>query len=180
MNEDPEWVAVFHYIQAMFPHQRFDEYTPDAWYEVLGEYDMYTVKAAVNVQATKKPFVSAAEIIAAIRDTSADRIGEFVYEPGDPDETPEQYLANLRRQLAQVAAGERPPVLALPPGRSLPDMAHVVRVIESQQPPVRRPGPLGVDCPNCKAPIGRPCKTAFAGRIRKTAHQVRRDAVQAA
>jgi hypothetical protein len=176
MNEDDEWVAVYHYIQAMFPQQRFDEFTPDAWYEVLGEYDMYTVKTAVNVHAAKRPFISPAEIIAAIRDTSAERMDEFVYEPSDPDETPEQYLANRRRQLDAVRRGQRPAVLALPPGRPLGDLGAIGRAIPAEHQPVRRPGPLGIDCPNCKAPIGRPCKTAFSGRPRTTAHQARRNA----
>jgi hypothetical protein len=175
-----EWVVLFRYVRAMFPQQRFDEYTADAWYDVLGKYDPYALKTAIAAHAAKKPFISPAEIIAAVSDASVERVGEFVYEPADPDETPEQYLANLRRQLAQVAAGERPPVLALPPGRPVEDLDSIGQVIPPEHVAVRRPGPLGVDCPNCKAPLGRPCKTAFSGRPRETAHQARRNAALAA
>ncbi len=176
MNEDDEWVAVYHYIQAMFPQQRFDEFTPDAWYEVLGEYDMYTVKAAVNVHAAKRPFISPAEIIAAIRDTSADRMDEFVYEPSSPDETPQQYLANRRRQLDAVRRGLRPAALALPPGRPLGDISAIGRQIPTEHQAVRRSGPLGIECPRCHSAAGKACRTTFRGRRMADVHPARLEA----
>jgi hypothetical protein len=177
MNEDPEWVAVFHYIQAMFPQQRFDEFTPDAWYEVLGEYDMYTVKSAVNVHAAKRPFISPAEIIAAIRDTSADWMDEFVYEPADPDETAEQYLANRRRQIQAVRIGQRPPALALAAGRKFEDVEGIKHLgLMPSTEPARRPGPFGVACPRCQAPIGKGCRTTYMRRPMADVHPTRLEA----
>jgi hypothetical protein len=175
MNRE-EWVIAFRYIKAMYPQQRFDEYTPDAWYRVLGTYDGHAVEAAVVTCAAKKPFVSPAEIIAAIRDTSAERVGEFQYEPLDPDETPEQYIANYRRQLAEVVAGHRPPVLALPPGRSLGDVTDVVRKLPEGAEPLRRPGPLGLECPRCHSAAGKACRTTFRGRRMADVHPARLEA----
>jgi hypothetical protein len=175
MNRE-EWVILFRYIRSMYPQQRFDEYTPDAWYRVLSDYDAHAVEAAVTVCAGKKPFISPAEIIAAVRDASAERVGEFQYEPTDPDETPEQYIANYRQQLGEVVAGRRPPVLALPPGRSLGDVEDVVRKLPEDAEPARRPGPLGVECPRCRVPAGKNCRTTFRGRRMADVHPARLDA----
>lgn len=175
MMSQEEWVIVFRYVKAMYPQQRFDEYTPDAWYEVLGQYAPYAVRAAVAACAAKKPFVSPAEIIAEIRDHQAERMDEFVYEPADPDETPEQYLANRRRQIQAVAAGHRPPALALPPASPRVDLSQIGREIPPEQ-PARRPGPLGVACPRCHSPIGKGCRTTHRGRHMADVHPARLDA----
>lgn len=176
MMSQEEWTIVFRYVKAMFPQQRFDEFTPDAWYDVLGEYDPYAIKAAIAAHAAKKPFISPAEIIAAVSDASAERMDEFVYEPADPDETPAQYLANRRRQIQAVRLGQRPPVLALPSGRPLGDLSNVGRRVPEEQRAVRRPGPLGVECPRCQAPIGKGCRTTYMRRPMADVHPTRFEA----
>lgn len=118
----------------------------------------------------------------------ADRLANFVYE-GDPDEDPRQYLARYRRQLTGTAAGEiaapgSAPALTGGPHKNVlarlegeHDFEAVGRTVpggegEEEQP--QRRGPLGVECPVCHAPIGRPCKTALRGRNAKSIHPARR------
>lgn len=104
--------------------------------------------------------------------------------PAEP-ETGAEFVANRRRQIADVAAGRAPsrPVLlkggmsrqlrdgltargwgGLDDERGLAAVGRTLVAEPSEQDrlirTVRRPGPLGIECPECAAPIGRPCRTS--------------------
>ncbi|MEU3355255.1 hypothetical protein [Streptomyces sp. NPDC037389] len=104
-----ETVVLTRYITALCPQQKIDSFTPDAWYDVLGPYDLGDARQAAAVVASRQPFVSPAEIIAEIRRTRAARI-RHVHGPGqspevpdaDPDDVP-AYLAALRAQRTRAA-----------------------------------------------------------------------------
>lgn len=111
-----------------------------------------------------------------------ERLENFTYD-GDPEETPAQYLARRRAMLDAVASGRTAapgaaPALTGGPHRSLTrqleSIGQQVPALDEDVQEIRRPGPLGVDCPVCKAPIGRPCKTALRGKPSKTIHPARR------
>jgi hypothetical protein len=113
-----------------------------------------------------------------------ERLENFTYD-GYPDETPQQYLARLRGQLAatasgQIASADSPPALEGGPHRSvvekLEGVGREVPGAEEAVEEVRRAGPLGIACPICQAPIGRPCKSALRGRASKVIHPARRRA----
>ncbi|MFE2497144.1 hypothetical protein [Streptomyces scopuliridis] len=113
-----------------------------------------------------------------------ERLENFVYD-GDPDETPQQYLARRRQQIAAVAAGEiagpvDAPALEGGPHRSVvKKLEGVGRKVPGDEEPaeeIRRSGPLGIECPVCQAPIGRPCKSALRNRASKVIHPARRRA----
>jgi len=57
------------YVQALSPAQRWTEYTPDAWADVLrpvhASYD--EAKAATAAVARRQPYIAPADIIAEIR-----------------------------------------------------------------------------------------------------------------
>ncbi|MFE1321646.1 hypothetical protein [Kitasatospora phosalacinea] len=175
-----EWVVLFRYIRAMYPQQKFDEYTPDAWYEVLGRYDAQAVRAAVAACAAKKPFVAPAEIIAAITGTAADRMADFQYEPGDPDETADQYLARRRQQIAAVTAGRRP--AALPALGASPRPLELAGIGRLPGAPIPQQAntPRSVRCPHCGAEPGKACKTSVLGRKMADVHPSRTAAYRAA
>ncbi|MFI1796542.1 hypothetical protein ACH427_04175 [Streptomyces sp. NPDC020379] len=114
----------------------------------------------------------------------SERLENFSYD-GDPDESPQQYLTHRRHQLAAVASGRQPspsarPALTGPPhpqlARFLEGVGHTVEngSAAEQVAAVRRPGPLGRDCPTCSARTGRPCRTP--GGKPRAAHRHRVDA----
>jgi hypothetical protein len=124
------------------------------------------------------------------------RLENFQYEPLS-DETPAEYLARYRGQVQAIASGR----VAVPSGRlaleggpsrefvaelesrgwegnrTVPESDDTVEteLLES----VRRSGPLGIECPACKAAIGRPCKTPGGndrqpmGKLRTKPHTAR-------
>ncbi|MFD9124919.1 hypothetical protein [Kitasatospora sp. NPDC059571] len=174
-----EWVVLFRYVRAMFPQQKFDEYTPEAWYDVLGQYDAREVRAAIAACAAESPFVSPAEIVAAVRahrqdvDRDLQGPGQYAAVPdADPDDVP-AYLAAVRDQRSRAARGEQltaRPVLAIAAG--------VGQALPGELDKVRRPGVLGVRCDTCHAAVGRRCKTP--GKKPRGPHVARIDASRAA
>ncbi|MFJ4418237.1 hypothetical protein [Streptomyces sp. NPDC088925] len=126
------------------------------------------------------------------------RLENFQYEPL-PDETTAEFLARYRGQVKAIASGRTPAPTRRPaltggphpsftaeleargwkPGRTVPD-TDAEAVADS----VRRAGPLGIECPQCKAAIGRPCKTPGGnarqpmGKPRRTPHSIRTAAAQ--
>lgn len=112
----------------------------------------------------------------------SERLENFTYD-GDPDETPQQYLERRRAQIAATAAGQIPapaeaPALTGGPHRDvaaqLEGIGRTVPAVDDVLAKVRRAGPLGIECPQCQAPIGRPCKTALRGAAAKRVHPARR------
>ncbi|GGV46141.1 zinc finger domain-containing protein [Streptomyces spectabilis] len=155
-----ETVMLARYVKALCPQQKFDEFTPDAWHDVLADFRLADARAAAATVARKQPFISPAEIIAEIRKQRDDRADGY-QGPGlsaeipdaDPDDV-QAYLSALRGQRTRAADGlelKKRPVAQL--------LAGVGKEIPDEQKPVRRPGPLGIECPNCGAAIGRPCRT---------------------
>ena len=172
-----ETVVLARYVRALCPQQKFDEYTPDAWHDVLADYALADARAAAASVARKQPFVSPAEIINEIRKTRDDRASDY-QGPGlsaeipdaDPDDV-QAYLSALRGMRTRAADGiemKRRPVAEL--------LAGIGREIPPEVATVKRPGPLGTECPSCGAAIGRPCRMAN-GRER-AAHEAREAAAR--
>lgn len=181
-----EAIDLSQYVAALCPGQRFNEFTPDAWTEVLGPYDAQDARAAVVQLARRKPFIAPAEIIAEIQAMRDARIAaaNVVYD-GDPDETSEESVARRRALIRAAGDGHTQPA---PIGRlraleaaPRPKRAAAMldAVADSNRPP--REGAvnvLGTPCPKCKARKGRVCTTN--GRRRANAHPARLEAARRA
>lgn len=170
-----ETVVLARYVRALCPQQKFDEYTPDAWHDVLGDHTLTDARQAAARVARRQPFVAPAEIVAEISKIRGERTHDFVYEPPAGDSDP-NYLKRYRTQLAATGDGQRPPVIAheltrRPVAALVAGLAEAIpKPPEHNEPdapdPVRRPGPLGRRCPTCGAAIGRPCRIGRTGRQR--------------
>lgn len=139
----------------------------------------YAVDMA-SLEPDQRRRVTTPDIIGIARKIRAERVADFIYEPPPGDDDP-HYLRRLRNQLEATANGERPAVperLAIPSGERrdmkalLGQIGRTVPGDPADEPSeeiaaVRRPGPLGVDCPTCKAAIGRPCKAGEFGGTRR-------------
>lgn len=178
MNE-LEAVALARYVRAICPQQKFDEYTADVWYDLLGDYDLDACKQAAVALGRKQPFIAPSEIIAEVSRSRTERLNDFQYEP-DPDETPQQYLANRRAQIAAVAAGHRVPALPAPARADRPALQlDQVGQLPTQAKPKAPATPRDVRCPYCGAQPGKPCKTTIFGRQLADVHGSRTDAWKA-
>jgi hypothetical protein len=176
-----EAAVLCRYVRALCPQQKFDEFSPDAWHDILGDYQLADARQAAARVARRQPFVAPSEIADEIGKIRGERTHDFRYDP-PPGESDPNYLQRLRGQLAATGDGARPPVIA----KELPrrPVAELVSGLADALPDVpkadiakvRRPGPLGVECPTCRAAIGRPCRTPGTGRERAP-HEAREAAV---
>lgn len=147
----------------------------------------YAVEMA-GLEPDQRRRVTTPDVISIARKIRNERLANFVYEPPPGDSDP-HYLTRLRGQIGQVASGdrlaltERPALEGGPHDSVLRELAKVGRQVPDEpndevQPEVaevRRPGPLGVECPNCRAAIGRPCRVDIGGKRRelRKAHAAR-------
>lgn len=109
-----------------------------------------------------------------------ERLANFVFE-SDSDDDDRFYLARYRAQLDAVASGREPPPSEAPALTGGPhpsvakalDLDQVGREVPDAVAEVKRQGPLGQECPECAAPIGRPCRIGSLGKERRKPHRVR-------
>lgn len=133
----------------------------------------YVDQAAIP--ADKRYRATTPDVIALARKIRAERLEGFVYEPPPGDSDP-HYLERLKAQRAAVADGLRPadPTRTAIEGTVRPVaelVAGVGRHIPGEIAAVKRPGPYGIECPKCHAPIGRPCR--LPGGNERPAHPAR-------
>lgn len=146
-----------------------------AWHTVLTDIDYEAAKQAVTAHyATETRWIMPADIRQAVRKQRADTANN-IHGPGLPAEIPDAdpddvraYLTAVKEQRTRAADGLQPR-----PVREL--LAATGHAIPNEATDVRRPGPLGINCPNCGAAIGRPCRTPsgnerspHAARINRT------------
>lgn len=184
------------YVRAYCPQQKFDEYTPDAWHEVLGQYTLDEAKAAVRALITEGAvFVAPGEIVTRIRKARAAILDRHTEVEPPEAATLADYRRGLYAERRAVAAGLIPPndipPLALTGGPHLSvarALAGVGRDIPPEDPepdPVavaqakaiaRAAGIYGIACPLCRAPVGHRCRRGPLGKTRPVAHPERRRA----
>lgn len=88
-----EAAALCRYLQACCPQQKFDQFTSDAWFDLLADMPFGLAKLAAQRVASRQPFVSPSEIIAtakAMRKAVDPHITRILDEtegaaPADPD-----------------------------------------------------------------------------------------------
>lgn len=174
---------------ASFDNRKPSEIAKRAWATALRDIpldqDCYDAVARFYGTPPKNPgerlWIQPHDVRTHRQAIRAERLENFIYE-GDPDESPREYLARYRQQLAATAAGqiapsgETPALTGGPHKQVAKELEVVGREVpdeDSEERPERR-GPMGVECPVCHAPIGRPCKTALRGRNAKSVHPARR------
>jgi hypothetical protein len=170
------------YVRALCPQQKFDEYTPDAWHDVLRNYLLEEARTAAATLAGKQAFVAPGEIATEIRRMHADRLGRHT-DPtpnADPDDV-HAYKAEIAATRHAVATGQQPPdTHELTAGPMHPDVAarlktlgtyvpqHVDEALDEYRPvkAARRaaiaegqPDALSVPCGWCDAPADEPCRS---------------------
>ena len=187
MTEE-EAIDLTEYVQAACPAQKFGEYTPDVWGEVLAPYSLDEARAAVIVLAGRLRFISPSDIIAEVKDRRAERIElANVVIDGDPSHTGAESAAALREIIRAAGDGLTGPSsiskalgsgdrLALPPGAdhgSYSGRAAAARAAIGKMPANRdtTKDPRGRACRKCGAAPGASCTTN--GQRRKDVHPVR-------
>lgn len=128
--------------------------------------------------------IVAADIIATVKKIRAERLKNFTYQPPPTLDDP-AYLPRYRGQIGAVASGYVPaptdaPILEGGPHRAIAAGSQGIgREVPKPDPDedliasVKRTGPLGFECPACKAPVGMRCRNGGVGKPRRHHHPER-------
>lgn len=98
-----EAVLLCRYTKACCPQQQFDQFTPDAWFELLNDFRFEDCKLAVTQLAKRQPFVAPAEIRDEVHRIRTKRIdlGPTLTPPPDLDPVAtNEWLREARRRVA--------------------------------------------------------------------------------
>lgn len=106
MNHE-EAVYLTRYVAACCPQQAIDEYTPDAWHDLLGDLDLAGCKEAAAAIGKRQPFVAPAEIRAEVRRLREDRLRRTLLPAPSPElaDEPGRYRQALAAGIRRIADG---------------------------------------------------------------------------
>ena len=107
-----EAVQLTGYIQAHFPSQPINEFTPDALHELLADYPMADCRAGVLRRSTrsdgeKTRWCSPSDVAAEVRRIRDKRLADNPLPPPPPDLTPLETIEWLKVARRQTADGEQ-------------------------------------------------------------------------
>ena len=127
-----ETLILTRFVKAACPQQAIDEFTPDAWHDLLSEVRFEDAREAVRTICRKQPFIAPAEIIDEVRRIRAKRLHEA---PPlvPPDLDPIETIAWLAEARHRIADGDEVPDTArgeLKP-RHLPDLRELTRKMDN-------------------------------------------------
>ena len=102
-------------VRGACPSQKFDEYTPDLWFEMLRDLQFDDARQAVIELGKRQTFISPAEIRGQIQSVRNARIRDAYLDLPAADADPDDiglWLASVRAENARIASGapELPPV----------------------------------------------------------------------
>jgi hypothetical protein len=101
-----EAVTLARIVRGFCPQQALDEYTADAYVEVLGGLPLKDCADAVRALGRVQSFISAAEIYQEVRKVRNKRLSDYGDPTPPPDLTPLETIAWLRKKRRQIADGE--------------------------------------------------------------------------
>lgn len=163
-------------VHALCPAQKFDEYTPDAWAMVLGEFSLADCREVLPTVGQGRAFIAPTDIATAVKELRTRRLdaANLIYEP-QPDETPDQMRHRMRELRRAAADGNVIPLRPALTGPSTPAAipTEIGRIVtERREKHAERRQLLAVRCPWCGAAPGVPCEIPNLGGDRR-AQQLR-------
>jgi hypothetical protein len=102
-----ETVILARYVKACCPGSQIDEYTPDAWHDLLGDLELADCREAVTAVAKRQPFVAPSEIRAEVKRIRDDRLARTPLPPPPAEvaDDPGRYREIIRANVERIATG---------------------------------------------------------------------------
>ncbi len=123
-----ETVRLTRLVKAVCPQQQFDEYTADAWADLLGDLRLEDCMIAVRQLGQQQAFIAPSEIRSTVRKIRAERIDRTPMPDPDPDMTPAETILWLRETRKAIADGTYAPPPELE--RRARDMRFISEIAE--------------------------------------------------
>lgn len=109
-------------VRGACPSQKFDEYTPDLWFEMLRDLQFDDARQAVIELGKRQTFISPAEIRGRVQSVRDTRIRDAYLDVPAADADPDDiglWLASVRAENARVADGGSSQPAVLGPKRGV-------------------------------------------------------------
>ena len=113
-----EAVALCRYAKAMWPHMAVDEFTPDAWGDVLAGFRAEDCKEAIVNLAKREDFVSVGAIYGEVKRIRHKRVLSVTLPDAPPGLNPAEYAEWFARVHREAADGNHAEPAALPSQRA--------------------------------------------------------------
>src|SRR5215469_11675087 len=99
-------------VAAACPQQVIDDYTPDAWFDLLGDLGFDECRLALAAVAKRQPFVAPSEIRAEVKRAREQRLARVPVSapPAELTDKPGRYAEAVREGVKRIADG-----FAMPP-----------------------------------------------------------------
>jgi hypothetical protein len=176
-----EAVLLTRYVKACCPQQSIDEYTPDAWHDLLGDLSLDECRQAAAAVAKRQPFVAPAEIRAEVRAVREARIARLPIPAPDPDLAVNEadYRKALMRIRTELGNGTVWPKAIPAGGGDEPTQEYQEHRSDEDRDRVLA---QTVDCPAewCTALAGEPCVIKSVNQPMKVGHPERLKAAREA
>lgn len=156
-----EAVLFVQHVGRLWPQQRMEDGTPDAWYAAgLKDIDPADAMAAANKLATEKVFISLAELLSEVKALRAQRIARTPLPAPDPElaDEPGPYKEAMQEALRKIAGGWSMPKQL--PANTEPSEAYNEARGEDPHRDLRVVA-IRVQCPHCHATAGDRCVNAL-------------------
>lgn len=118
-------------VAAICPAQKWDDFTPDAWRELLGDLAYDDARAAVFTLGRAQPFIAPCDIRKEVKRIRAQRLDDNPMPEPPAELTVAQYRAWLVATTKEIADGTLVTGPALDALESDRRFVHVVKQVES-------------------------------------------------
>lgn len=162
-------------VISLWPQQRLEEHTPDAWYAAaLRDVDFQDAAEALTNLVKVATFVSLAEILAEVRRIRELRIARRPINdpPAELADDEAAYRALVKEATKRLGDGDSGAARILAIGTGAAPTEEYDRARGRDRHPLRQAAKR-VRCPWCKADIGSACTTAGGRRLDQIAHDAR-------
>ncbi|MFF4417506.1 hypothetical protein ACFYY8_33695 [Streptosporangium sp. NPDC001559] len=164
-----EAVRFVRHVGRLWPQQRLEDGTPDAWYAAaLKDINPDDAAEAVDRLVKLHPFTSLAEIVSEVRRIREERIARHPVPtpPAELADNAHAYKARLAASIERLANGAHIPRAAIATGTGAPPTPEYTQARGADRDPLRVAANQ-VPCPwqPCRAAVGQSCVNAAGRRL---------------
>lgn len=160
-----EAVRFVHLVSALWPQQRMEDATPDAWFAAgLKDVAWNDAAQAANNLVASKVFISLAEILAEIKAIRTRRLERIPLPAPSPEAGARDYQAQVQQGLKRIADGLELP-RAITSGGGAEPTDEYLKARGNDPHRELRVAAIVVQCPRCHATAGERCTNAVGKPI---------------
>lgn len=147
-------------VSALWPQQRMEDATPDAWFKAgLKDVAVADAEQAATHLVASKVFISLAEILTEVKALRSRRLERVPLPAPNPEGGARDYQAQMHRGIQRIADGFEP-LEAITSGGGAEPVKEYLAARGDDPHRELRVAAIVVQCPHCRATAGDRCLNA--------------------